>query len=128
MYGNVRYCQRCGTELTGLRRKWCPECAKMANSLWRMAPATRDAYLRRCRDSTIRRAEAAKRSGRKLTMEQVAALAKEYDSPYNSYGKLKAYIDRHDSLPPEEFRRGNRKRVDWQGWKQKVETKGDISV
>ena len=114
---NGRYCQRCGAELTGLRRKWCPECAEVASKLSSMDKVAREGYLKRCRDGAIKRAQERIRRRMRLTMEQVAALAKEYDSPYNTYGKLKAYIDRNDSLPPEKFRRGNRKRVDWQGWK-----------
>lgn len=53
----------------------------------------------------------------RLSGDQIAALARYYDQPYNSYGKLRAYITEFDRLPPERFLKSARpNRVDAMAW------------
>ena len=40
-----------------------------------------------------------------MGLEEVAALAKCYRPPYNTYGKLRAYVEQMRRLPPVEFER-----------------------
>lgn len=40
-----------------------------------------------------------------MGMEKIAALAKCYKSPYNTYGKLRAYVESTKRLPPQSFER-----------------------
>ncbi len=40
-----------------------------------------------------------------MGLENIAALAKCYRSPYNTYGKLRAYVEQTKHLPPQSFER-----------------------
>lgn len=40
-----------------------------------------------------------------MSMEDIAALAKCYKTPYNTYGKLRAYVESAKKLPPQSFER-----------------------
>ena len=40
-----------------------------------------------------------------MKMEDIVALAKCYKPPYNTYGKLRGYVDSTKRLPPEEYER-----------------------
>ena len=40
-----------------------------------------------------------------MSMEDVAALAKCFKTPYNTYGKLRAYVEQTKTLPPQQFER-----------------------
>ncbi len=40
-----------------------------------------------------------------MSMEDIAALAKCYKTPYNTYGKLRAYVESTKKLPPQSFER-----------------------
>lgn len=48
---------------------------------------------------------------RELDTEALAAVAACYEPPYQSYGKVKAYIDEYGSLPPAQYRKPRHK---WQ--------------
>ena len=38
-----------------------------------------------------------------MGLEDIAALAKCYKSPYNTYGKLRSYVEQTKKLPPQSF-------------------------
>lgn len=40
-----------------------------------------------------------------MKMEDIVALARCYKPPYNTYGKLRGYVDSTKRLPPEEYER-----------------------
>lgn len=40
-----------------------------------------------------------------LDLETLAAVAMCYEPPYQSYGKIRAYIEEHGKLPPAQFRK-----------------------
>jgi hypothetical protein len=45
----------------------------------------------------------------RLNGEVITRLAEAYDPPYNSYGRLRAYIEEFDRLPPDRFLKSERK-------------------
>ena len=119
-----RYCVLCGIEITNRtgNRKYCEECAENAKgkkSYTRRSKkrsdgtAEMDALCRQAQEKhfplpTVRPTSYWKHKDRKckLTGDEIAFLAKYFDRPYDSYGKLRAYIDTYDALPPDRFLRG----------------------
>ena len=57
------------------------------------------------RDPVLR--DAIRRAHRRIhpSGEQIAKLAQEYKYPYNSYGRLRAYVEEFDALPGDEYLR-----------------------
>lgn len=112
-------CKICGGPLRG-ERQHCAKCKAAMTSAYHaivrqngrapllrelegceMLAALRIRNLRKCR----------------LSSDMIAKLAWYYDQPYNSYGKLRAYIEEYDQLPPDEFLKSARpNRVDAMAW------------
>ena len=40
-----------------------------------------------------------------MKLEEIAALAKCYTAPYNTYGKIRSYVESTKKLPPRQFER-----------------------
>ena len=68
-------------------------------------------FCRYCKSLTPaqRKAEREKREAKRTapkpaySVDQLAQLARQYRSPYNSYGKLQSYISIHGQLPPKSY-------------------------
>ena len=46
-----------------------------------------------------------------MKLEDIAALARCYQSPYNTYGKLRSYVESTKKLPPCQFERSKNENV-----------------
>jgi hypothetical protein len=114
-------CRTCGGPLMANETQQCAKCkAVMTETYHRIltqtgrAPTLRELagsdLLSTLRQQTFRKC--------RLSGDQIAALAWYYDQPYNSYGKLRAYIEAFDQLPPDEFLKSSRpNRSDQMEWK-----------
>ena len=115
-------CRTCGVPLMANETQQCAKCkAVMTETYHRIltqtgrAPTLRELagsdLLSTLRQQTFRKC--------RLSGDQIAALAWYYDQPYNSYGKLRAYIDQFDQLPPDEFLKSHRpnraEQMEWVG-------------
>lgn len=110
-----RPCERCGRQMELRQQKYCRACAEEMKD--RKRPTRQDIGTENdevCRmpvappaagaaDTALGRAR--KQAARRLRLSgaEIDRLALEYDPPYNSYGKLRAYIDAYDALPPARF-------------------------
>lgn len=115
-------CRMCGGALRANETQICAKCkAALAETYQRITQQTGraptiqelvgDDLISAMRQKTFRRC--------RLSGDQIAALAWYYDQPYNSYGKLRAYIDQYDQLPPDEFLKSHRpnraEQMEWKG-------------
>ena len=115
-------CRICGGALRANETQRCARCkAAMTETYQRIlqqtgrAPTLRELeggeMLAALRLKTLRNC--------RLSGDQIAALARYYDQPYNSYGKLRAYITEFDRLPPERFLKSARpnrvNQMEWRG-------------
>lgn len=128
-------CEICGKPVAYLRadKKYCPACAKdRAREMARLSKLKKRherpkfcnccgarldgeevRFCRYCKSLTPaqRKAEREKREAKRTapkpaySVDQLAQLARQYRSPYNSYGKLRAYLGTTGKLPPDGYRR-----------------------
>lgn len=114
----ARFCLICGVDLSNPRARYCEQCRR----LYTTAAARRlqeqgvvptqleleqDAWLQAARRRAQRRC--------RISGDRIAQLAQLYGRPYNSYGKLRAFIEEFDRLPDERFLKRNQPAsVDWQ--------------
>ena len=95
----VKYCKTCSWRMYGYRYEKKPEPPEQPQKL-----ETAKARLRR---------------KLQLSGAQIDRLAREYGPPYDSYGKLRAYIEAYDRLPPASCRKDMHPNVeDPYAWKK----------
>jgi uncharacterized Zn finger protein (UPF0148 family) len=95
----VKYCKTCSWRMYGYRYEKKPEPQEPPQKL-----ETAKARLRR---------------KLQLSGAQIDRLAREYGPPYDSYGKLRAYIEAYDRLPPASCRKDMHPNVeDPYAWKK----------
>lgn len=100
--GKTRRCSCCKKKMPSTRISLCETCQKLGMGL-RMrsvaVPATEILAVAKERQSLGMNPIG------EMNMNDVAALAKCFRSPYHTYGRLRGFINATGKLPPEEFER-----------------------
>lgn len=102
------FCVICGVDMPEGQRKYCPDCKRLYNSaaarrLRESGQAPTESQI--AEDPILKEARQRARRRVRLNGDKIALLAHEYQYPYNSYGRLKAYVDAHDALPEPKYLR-----------------------
>ncbi len=106
--GRTRRCHCCGEKMPHTCVWLCEACQERGMGR-RMMPNGLDLF------DILQVAKALETAGSSpimgMSLDDVAALARCYKAPYNTYGKLKAYVEAVKRLPPREFERSKNEEV-----------------
>ena len=101
MRRKIRRCRTCGAILSETRIALCESCqaAGMGREIRSSIDAEELLTVARARELFgIRILD-------EMSLDEIAALARMWSAPYNTYGRFRGYVDTMGRLPPEDYRK-----------------------
>ena len=101
MRRKIRRCRTCGAILSETRIALCESCqaAGMGREIRSSIDAEELLTVARARELFgIRILD-------EMSLDEIAALARMWRAPYNTYGRFRGYVDTMGRLPPEDYRK-----------------------
>ena len=101
MRRKIRRCRTCGAILSETRIALCETCqaAGMGREIRSSIDAEELLTVARARELFgIRILD-------EMSLDEIAALARMWRAPYNTYGRFRGYVDTMGRLPPEDYRK-----------------------